>query len=359
MHDLNAFRYLHTYKIADAVPPNKTISYDDLAKKCSVDAGQLKQMLRQLMQLKIFREPTVGQVGHSAASKSFTRPGAVYFNAYASLETFDYVGKQIEAFEKWGHGSQEPNQASLNAFHKTDKSMYEYYEEVQVTRERFSNLMTYASSMDAMSNVYVAAGFDWASLGEVKVVDLAGNMGHCSIPIAKANPRAQIVVQDLPEIVTRAQDPSTCVIPQELLPQFEFMVHDFYKPQPVEADVYFIRMIMHDYSDKYCIQILRPIVDVLKPGARILIMDAVLPPVGGAPAPIERFLRSQDLQMLTLTNAKERDAEQWNELIKATDPRLQIRSITLPPGSAMAIIEVALEEKANGHVEQPQQNGHA
>lgn len=341
------------------MPFNKTISYNDIAKKCNVDAGQLKQMLRQLMQLKIFREPTIGQVGHTAASRSFTRPGAVYFNAYASLESYDYIGKQIEAFEKWGHGSQEPNQASLNAFHQTDKPMYEYYEEVQATRERFSNLMTHVASMDAMSSAYVAAGFDWASLGEVTVVDLAGNMGHCSVPIAKANPQAHIVVQDLPEIIKRAKDPSTSVVPKELLPQFDFMAHNFYDPQPVEADVYFIRMIMHNYSDKYCVRILRPIVDVLKPGGRILIMDAVLPPVGGAPAPIERFMRSQDLQMLTLTNAKERDAEQWNDLMKATDPRLHIKSITLPPGSAMAIIEVVLEEKANGHVKQPLQNGHA
>jgi hypothetical protein len=118
-------------------------------------------------------------------------------------------------------------------------------------------------------------------------------------------------------------------------------------------------MIMHDYSDKYCIRILRPLVEALKSGGRILIMDAVLPPVGGAPAPIERFLRSQDLQMLTLTNARERDAEQWSELMKATDPRLQIKSVTLPPGSAMAVIEVVLEDKANGHVEGSQLNGHA
>lgn len=316
-------------------------------------------MLRQLMQLKIFRESTTGHVGHTAASKSFTHPGPVYFNAYSSLQTFDYVGKQIEAFEKWGHGSQEPTQSALNAFHQTEKSMYDYYEENQEVRERFSNLMTYVSSMDAMSNAYVTAGFDWASLGEVKIVDVAGNMGHCSIPIAKANKKAAIVVQDLPQIIKRAQDPSTCVIPEDLLPRFEFMVHDFYEPQPVEADVYFLRMIMHDYSDKYCIRILRPLVEALKPGGRILIMDAVLPPVGGAPAPIERFLRSQDLQMLTLTNARERDAEQWSELMKATDPRLQIKSVTLPPGSAMAVIEVVLEDKANGHVEESQLNGHA
>lgn len=310
------------------------------------------------MQLRIFREPTQGQVCHSAASKHLTHPGVLYFNEWCSLETFNYVGRQVDALEKWGHGSQEPAEAALNLAHNTDKYMYEYFEENQQSRERFSNLMTYVSKMDAMSNTYVAAGFDWSSLGQVKIVDVAGNMGHCSVAIAKANPQATIVVQDLPAIIKRATDPSTCVIPEDLRSRFEFMVHDFYTPQPVEADVYFLRMIMHDYSDRYCIKILRPLVKSLKPGGRIILMDSVLPPVGGAPAPIERFMRAQDLQMLTLTNAKERDAEQWNELMKATDPRLQIKSITLPPGSAMAIIEVVLEEKANGHGERAQSNGH-
>lgn len=347
---MNAFRYIHKYAIAKAVPFNATITYDDLARQCGVDPGQLKQMLRHLMQLRIFREPTVGQVGHTAASKLFTQPGAVYFNAYCSMNTVEYISKQIDAFEKWGHGSQEPNEAALNIAHDTHKSMYEYYEENDEVRERFSNVMTYVSKMDAMSNTYIAAGYDWASLGEVKIVDVAGNMGHCSAAIAQANPDAKIVVQDLPGIIKRARDPATCVIPENLRSQFEFMAHDFYKPQPVKADIFFLRMIMHDYSDKYCIKILRPLIRALKPGGKIILMDAVLPPVGGAPAPIERFMRAQDLQMLTLTNAKERDADQWNDLMKATDPRLQIKSITLPPGSAMAIIEVVLEEKSNGHL---------
>jgi hypothetical protein len=336
------------------VPFNKTISYEDLAKKCQVDVGQLKQMLRQLMQIRIFMEPDVGQVSHSAASKHLTHPGVVSWMQYSTINTIDYVMRQLDALDKWGHGSQEPNEAALSIAHNTDKPQYEYYEDNQEVRERFSNLMTYASSMDAMSNKYVAAAFDWASLGEVTIVDVAGNMGHCSIPIAESAPKAQVVVQDLPKIVERAKHPDTCVIPEALRSRFTFMAHSFYDPQPIEAEVYFLRMIMHDYSDKYCIKILQPLVKSLKAGGRILIMDQVLPPVGGAPAPIERFMRTQDLQMMTLTNAKERDKEQWVDLFKAVDPRLTIKNIVLPLGSAMAIIEVVIQESANGHT-----NGHA
>lgn len=205
-----------------------------------------------------------------------------------------------------------------------------------------------------MAASWVAAGYNWAGLGACTVVDVAGSLGACSVPIAQANPSAQIIVQDLPGTIARANDPATnTVIPESLRSRFTFMAHDFYSPtQPINADVFFVRMIMHDYSDAYCVKILRPLVAALKPGGRIVIMDQVLPPVGGAPYPLERFMRAQDMQMGLLTNAKERDREQWEELLGKTDQRLRISSVATPPGSVMALIEVVLVEEGTG-------NGHA
>jgi 6-hydroxytryprostatin B O-methyltransferase len=126
------------------------------------------------------------------------------------------------------------------------------------------------------------------------------------------------------------------------------MTHDFMKPQPVAADIYFLRMILHDWSDKFCVSILRNTVAAMRPGSRILIMDAVLPPAGDWPTILERGARAADLQMGLLFNAKERDIEQWKELFSAADPRLEIRSVTSPPRSLMSIIEVGFAEGKNG-----------
>lgn len=352
-HDLNAFRYVYHYQIAKAVPFNATIGYAELAATLGLDVGQLKQMIRQLIQLHVFCEPQPDHVAHTASSKLLLHWGVGQFNGFISEDTFSIASKQIEALEKWGHGSQEPNQAALNYAYHTDKPMYDYYEENADVRERFSKLMTYVSGMHYMSDVHIAAGFDWAALGEGTVVDVAGNVGHCSVTIARANPKLRIVVQDMPEIIKSAQDPATSVIPEDLRDRFTFMVHDFYTPQPVEADVYFLRMILHDYSDKYAAKILKGLVPAMKPNhSRIVVMDQLMPPVGAAPPVVERIMRTVDLQMMMLTNAKERDYGEWAELFKAADPRLKIKNVANPPGSIMSLIEVVLEgdEGPDGHV---------
>lgn len=86
-------------------------------------------------------------------------------------------------------------------------------------------------------------------------------------------------------------------LPADLAPRFEFMPHDFFAAQPVKAKddeekiVYFLRLIMHDWSDKYCIQILRRLVAVMKAGSTILVNDSVLPPMGTANRFLERLGR--------------------------------------------------------------------
>lgn len=60
------------------------------------------------------------------------------------------------------------------------------------------------------------------------------------------------------------------------------MTHDFLlEDQPVKgADVYFFRWILHNWSDKYCVKILRGLIPALKPGAKIILNDNVLPQPG-------------------------------------------------------------------------------
>lgn len=55
------------------------------------------------------------------------------------------------------------------------------------------------------------------------------------------------------------------------------MYSDFFTQQPVTADVYYFRSIFHNWADKYCIRILQNLVPALKPGARIVIHERILP----------------------------------------------------------------------------------
>ncbi|KIW20342.1 hypothetical protein PV08_00917 [Exophiala spinifera] len=364
-HDLNAFRYVHKYNIPANVPLNSTITYAELASKLSLDPSQLKQMLRQLMAIHVFHEPSPGQIAHTASSRLLTHWGVGSFNHFIAEDTFPMAARVVETLDHFGHGRQEPNRAALNYTFATDKVQYEWYESNPAVRERFSKIMTFMSKAPVMANEHVARGFDWASLpsGSV-VVDVAGNMGHCSIPIAETNPGIRVVVQDLPQIIAKARDPATSVVPEPLRARFEFMEHSFFDAQPVAAAaVYFLRMIMHDYSDEWAVRILRPLVRAMGPDSRIVIMDQLMPSaVGVLPYDVERMMRTTDLQMMALTNAKERDEGEWKHLIarageglvdtvfaqtedKGKGKTLAIRNIQTPPGSTLSVIEVGFVDQ--------------
>src|SRR4051812_21002959 len=78
---------------------------------------------------------------------------------------------------------------------------------------------------------------------------------------------------------------------RELKGRVSFMTQDFYAPQTVQADVVYYRWSLRCWADKYCILALKAQVPALKPGARVIIQDVILPEPGAAPLWKERNAR--------------------------------------------------------------------
>ena len=71
------------------------------------------------------------------------------------------------------------------------------------------------------------------------------------------------------------------MIPEPVQPKITFMGHDFFKEQLVkDADVYFFRCTLHNWSDELVVKILKALTPALKPGARVVIQDNGLAPPG-------------------------------------------------------------------------------
>lgn len=96
-----------------------------------------------------------------------------------------------------------------------------------------------------------------------------------STALAESHPSLKLIVQDLKPVVLSAN------LAPEASSRIELMEYDFFTEQPVNnADVYFFRWISHNWSDKYCIQILRNQIPALKRKAKIVVVDNVLPEPG-------------------------------------------------------------------------------
>jgi hypothetical protein len=118
---------------------------------------------------------------------------------------------------------------------------------------------------------------------------MGGARGEISFAIATKFPKLKLIIQDLPSMVSAE---AIAAIPTELKSRVSFQVHDFFTEQDViGADVYFFRLVMHNWSDKYAIKILRALIPALKSGARIMLNDAVLPEPGTVHPVEERNVR--------------------------------------------------------------------
>ena len=135
--------------------------------------------------------------------------------------------------------------------------------------------MEYFQSAPGFEASHVVESFDWSVFSDATVVDVGGAHGVASIEVARHFPSLHFIVQDRKEVIENV------VAPKDVASRVSFMEYDFFEKQPVaHADVYYYRWIFHDWSDKYCLKLLRALIPALKPGARLLIQDILLPQPG-------------------------------------------------------------------------------
>lgn len=186
---------------------------------------------------------------------------------------------------------------------------------------------------------------------ELQHIQVGGSNGHASIALAEAFPNLKFVVQDLPNTI-ESSGPVPETLSSSIAGRLRYQHHDFFTPQPLkEVDVFLLRMIIHDWPTAEATQIIRNLVDSMKPGGKLIIMDTVLPRPGSVPAVTEAALRVRDMSMMQVHNSKERELDEWVALLKeGGDGRLRLRNVVQPFGSLMSVLEVVRDDavRSNG-----------
>lgn len=341
----SALRWILHFKIADHVPLSGSISYADLAREAQVPESQLKRIVRFAMTNGLFIESSPGCVSHTAMSKGLCAENPLHDYLAHCLEfSMSVMEKMPEATEKFGD-TDAKDKTAFNVAFDTPLPMFAWLKSNPEHANRFGRLMYAMHSSPAYDVRHLVDGYPWAELGEVKVVDVGGGLGHCSVALAKKFSNLTCVVQDLEYVVKDAN------VPQELASRVEVVSHDFFTPEPItDADVYLLRQVLHDWPDDSAVKILQNITPALKSGAKILIMDQVVPAPGQLPRMEEKTARTVDLVVMSHFNGKQRGIEDWEKIFKKTNEKLKIKEVRNPKGSVFAIIELGLDEEiVNGN----------
>lgn len=235
--------------------------------------------------------------------------------------------------------SQEPNETGHALANNTQDNMFEWLGKNPAQAERFhSAISTLVPSRRTSS--FLTQSFDWASLRNGTVVDVGGAQGAVSILLAEAFPDLHFVVQDLPQVLLGAREK----VPPHVAQRIEFVAHDFFTDQPVVADAYFLRAVLHNWPDGYCVKILRRLVPALRNGTRIVINDSLVPKPGTLPLLAERNIRAYDMLMMTLFNAREREIDDWVQLFREADARFRFVDAKRPEVGTMGVILAEWED---------------
>ncbi|KAH7377928.1 O-methyltransferase-domain-containing protein [Phaeosphaeria sp. MPI-PUGE-AT-0046c] len=335
--DLVNLQAVCRFNIATSFPTTKlTATYTELSDLTGLPEPDVRRIVRGALTNHVFQEKEPGQVSHTAASRflAASRLARQWVEMYAT-EMLPAAARMVDAMEKWPR-SGEPEHVGYSLANATSEHCFDYMSKVPVRAERFSDAMSLFSSGPGYGPEGLLEYFAANNLTEGTFVDVGGSHGAFSIPLVRNFPNLCGTIQDRPEVV----DVAAKSAPEDVSRRLEFMSHDFFEKQPVEADVYLLRWILHDWSDQYCIIILRALIPALHSGSRILIHEWIVPEPHTSAIHEQISLRLFDLYMRSLCNGKEREAQDWKNLVAQADSRFHIRAISQLPSCKLGIIDI-------------------
>jgi hypothetical protein len=234
-------------------------------------------------------------VAHSAYSRLLvSEPFAadiLWLFGESGFACFPHMTEALARFD--GH---EPNHTAFALSAGHGLSFYEAMTHDADLASRFSRAMTGMNSFPfspflvpqkkARDN-YVLK-YPWDKMGASLVVDIGGCRGSDACLLAETFPNLRgVVVQDLPDVIAGAQDS----VPDALNGRVSFVPYSFFDVQSCTADIYLIKLCFHNWPDHYCIRFLRNQIPALKSGARLVVLDGLLPKSGATSLVAERTAR--------------------------------------------------------------------
>ncbi|MDE4915128.1 methyltransferase [Methylobacterium sp. 092160098-2] len=176
-------------------------------------------------------------------------------------------------------------------------------------------------SMQATSSLITPAvtnAYDWQQFPVI--ADIGGGIGTQLLAILDQCRNVRGLLFDKPEIAVHMLQH----------PRLTFLPGDFFVAVPGGADAYLLRWIMHDYADDKACKILTTVRRAMKPGARLLVVDAVVP-TGPEPS----HSKWTDLLMLVVLGGCERTLDQFCSLF--TSAGFQLDEV-IETGSPLKIL---------------------
>jgi hypothetical protein len=224
-------------------------------------------------------------------------------------------------YHAWGDliGSVRTGRPAFEALH--GQRFFEFLGEDTEQAQIFDDAMT---AFNDRKTVAMLEAYDFSDVNVL--ADVGGGNGSTLVSTLRRYPEMRGILFDLPSVVERAgvRDP-------DLEGSLQVVGGDFLEAVPGGADAYLLRHILHNWEDQSAVVILRNVRRAMGRGARLLVVERVIPPGNGP-----MFGKLMDLTMLVVHGGMERTEEEFGRLFEVAVLRL---TRIVPTTSDVSVIE--------------------
>ena len=288
---------------------------EELAGATQTDARALHKALRALASRAIFAEVEPGwfaltpiaeilRSDHPFSLRDAYRLRSAEADAWAAfgdcIRTGEPAFDRVHSRSYWDHLASHPAESA-----EVDRSMQSY------TRLHLRTVLP---------------AYDWSGLGTV--VDAGGGNGAFLAGLLARHPTMLGVLFDLPHVVANA---APVLEEAGVADRCRVVAGSFFDgPLPAGADAYVLKTVLPGFDDERAAAILRSVRAAMRPGSRLLILEAVLPP--GDAFDVAKLV---DVNTLLLTGGAHRSTGHMHDLL--ADAGLDV--VRMIPTTTLTIVE--------------------
>jgi hypothetical protein len=265
----------------------------NLAARCGADPDALLRLLRALASVGLFTQR--GRETFELTGAGSLLRSDVPASARASAIM---LGEEVfRSFAELPHAVRTGTPAFDQAY---GQPMYTYLAtHPEVARTFHAALGSHRTVPAALSRCDVG--------GARTIVDVGGGDGALLAALLTGRPETRGVLLELPEAIRQA---STRFAEAGVADRVTLVEGSFFDRVPGEGDLYLLARCLHNWSDDRALAILRTVREAMRPGARLVVLEKVVPD-GPGPSQAKIF----DLLMLAMVEGRNRTDGEYRELI--------------------------------------------
>ncbi|WP_433556084.1 methyltransferase [Pseudonocardia xinjiangensis] len=311
-------RAMASLNVADHVAAGAATA-EEVAERENADPRTMYRLMRAVSSL--------GLLSHQGARRFAltTRGHMLRSDVPGSLRALVLIQNEHAHWQSWEHFPDAVRAGRTQVHKALGADLFEYF----AKPENSAEAALFARAMGDLSGLVthgVVANVDTA--GVASAVDVGGADGDLILGLMAQDPGLHGQVLELPHAVDGALREAR---KRGLADRFTATAGDFFTTVPA-ADLYLLKMIMHDWDDDQCTTILRNCREAVNEGGHALVVEMVIGELGRPD-----FATRVDMNMLNVMHGMEREMAEYDALFAASGWR---RVRDFPVGGGYSVLEL-------------------